>query len=93
MEVAGFAHAGVELHVLAVAERRKRFTLAGVEGHLGAGSRIEFQKEALALARNGGRLDDAPGEDDDLAAGGVEFRRGAGAMGKVSEGAAAKEAE
>ena len=52
--------------------------------------RLEFQKEALALAGDGRRLDHAPAEDDDFAAFGIELRRRAGSVSQAVRAPAKK---
>jgi len=91
--IAGLAHAGIEFHVLSVVQRRQRLVAVGVQGHLSARAGVEFEQEALALARNGGGLDHAPAEDDDLAPLGVQFRRRGGGVGESGQDAGRDEAK
>ena len=44
-------------------------------------SGVEFEQEALALAGNRGRLDDAAAENDDFARFGIDFGRRPGLVG------------
>jgi hypothetical protein len=65
----------------------------GVEGDLGAGARVELEDEALALAGDGGGLDDAAADDDGFARSGVDFGRRPGNVEAGGEGSGEEEGE
>ena len=78
--IARLADSRVDLDVLSVAQRRQGFALFGIERHLGARLRGQFEQESFAFPGDGRRLDDTPAENDDLAPFGVEVRWRTGRM-------------
>ena len=91
--VARLADARLQLDLLPVAQRRQGLPIPGVERDLCAGMRVEFQNEALALAGNRRRLDDAAAQDHDLTAFGVQLGWRPGRMQQRDQGPGREQSE
>jgi hypothetical protein len=74
-EIARRPHLAVEFQVLPVAQRGQRFARFGVQRDLRPRVAIQFEDEALPLARDRRRLHHAPANDHHFAPAGIDFRR------------------